>query len=146
MKQQILRLANNQSFRDKSKILLLIAWLIIIFLFSTLPGKGTPADFLTGVSRKIAHFVEYAILMFLFYKVLRLFFKETFAQAILIGMVCSVIYAMSDEFHQLFVPGRFGTVKDVILDSFGILVSSGLIYLEHEHQVNFPHKPHIVKI
>lgn len=146
MKQQILHLASNQNFRDKFKIILLIIWLIVIFLLSTLPGQGTPADFLTGVTRKIAHFVEYAILMFLFFKVLRLYFRETFLKALFIGIACSVIYAMTDEFHQLYVTGRFGTVRDVIIDSFGILVMAGLICLEHEHQQRFPHKHHIVKI
>jgi len=146
MSQKVNQLINNQSFRDKLKIILLLVWLAIIYFFSTLPGGGTPADFLTGVARKIAHLVEFALLMFLFYKVLRLSFKETFSQAVLIGIACSVLYAMSDEFHQLFVAGRFGTFRDVIIDSFGILVMAGLIYLEHEHQLNFPHKRHIVKI
>lgn len=146
MKEKILRLVKNQNFRDKSKVVLLIVWLIVIYFLSSLPGQGTPADFLTGVARKVAHFVEYAILMFIIFKVLRLIFKEVFSHALVIGIICSSIYALTDEFHQLYVLGRTGTIRDVMIDTLGILAMSGLIYLEYEHQRNFPHKSHIVKI
>lgn len=146
MRQKISRLIRHQGLRDIVKIIFLIFWLVLIFIFSTLPGQGTPADFLTGVSRKIAHFVEFAILMFLFFKVIRLYFKETFTHAIFIAIFFSVMYAISDELHQLFVFGRFGTIRDVVIDTFGILLMAGLLYLEHEHQTNFPNKVRIVKI
>ena len=42
-------------------------------------------------------------------------------------------YAATDEFHQLFVPGRSGQVSDVILDSagaaIGVLIMTGIEWL-----------------
>ena len=40
----------------------------------------------------------------------------------LISWLCGTLYAMTDEFHQLFVPGRSGEIRDVCLDSAGVLV------------------------
>lgn len=45
------------------------------------------------------------------------------------SIVCSVIYASTDEFHQLFVPGRGGQVRDVLIDSIGILVGCSAVLL-----------------
>jgi VanZ family protein len=39
------------------------------------------------------------------------------------------LYAASDEFHQLFVPGRSGEVKDVLIDSAGAVTGALLFYL-----------------
>lgn len=67
--------------------------------------------------RKTAHFTEYAILGFLL----------TGAASLSIGWksflypgITGVLYAASDEFHQLFVPGRSGQISDVLLDSAGV--------------------------
>jgi len=34
---------------------------------------------------------------------------------------CGIIYAITDEVHQLFISGRSGRVEDVIIDSIGVL-------------------------
>lgn len=38
------------------------------------------------------------------------------------ALAFSVAYAASDEFHQLFVPGRAGKITDVLIDGSGALV------------------------
>ena len=40
-----------------------------------------------------------------------------------------VIYAISDEIHQYFIPGRSGRVFDVIIDSFGVLTGICIIMI-----------------
>lgn len=80
--------------------------------------------------RKTAHFTEYAILGLLFYLNLRHHSNKKqslkhhssqkqspklFALAILF----SALYACTDEFHQLFVPGRTGQPFDVLVDTLG---------------------------
>lgn len=42
--------------------------------------------------------------------------------AIGISTGVGVMYAISDEIHQLMVDGRSGNVRDVIIDSIGILI------------------------
>ncbi len=42
------------------------------------------------------------------------------------SLIIGILYAISDEIHQLFVPGRSGKVTDVIIDSLGIL--TGIVF------------------
>ena len=76
--------------------------------------------------RKIAHFVGYTLLgsfllgALLNTKIKRLILKISISASI------GLFYSITDEFHQLFVPGRSGQISDVLLDfsgvSFGILI------------------------
>jgi len=44
----------------------------------------------------------------------------------------AVLYAISDEIHQSFVPGRWAKVPDLIADSVGILIiTGGLLWWQH---------------
>lgn len=68
--------------------------------------------------RKYAHFVAYFILgIFTMYPLHMGKIKKT--HWIAFG-IC-VAFAISDEIHQLFIPGRAGQIKDVFIDSSGAL-------------------------
>lgn len=70
--------------------------------------------------RKSAHFFAYFILGVLVINALKRddsFRWMEFGYAVII----CVVYAMLDEFHQTFIPGRSGEVRDVIIDGFGSL-------------------------
>lgn len=74
--------------------------------------------------RKSAHFCEYALLGMLTWGSFRWVcaaFGEKGRKIELYAWVWCICYAATDEFHQLFVPGRYGIVRDVILDSLGAL-------------------------
>ena len=78
--------------------------------------------------RKLAHFSEYALLGLLLSFTLQLWGmggKRRFFAALAGG----VFYAATDEFHQLFVPGRVGAVTDVLIDSAGVLGGCALVAL-----------------
>ena len=81
--------------------------------------------------RKAAHATEYTILGILLFLTCRDSFgmnlKDSFKTAFLAG----VFYAATDEFHQLFVPGRAGMISDVLLDSIGVLLGCLLIRALH---------------
>ncbi len=49
-------------------------------------------------------------------------------RAAVIGMLFSLCYACTDEWHQHYVPGRHGAISDVGIDSIGILASYMLIH------------------
>ena len=75
--------------------------------------------------RKLAHFSEYACMGVLLYGVWRPWKERGWKLYLLI--VCWVfVSAGADEFHQLFIPGRYGCFADVMLDTcggaFGLLV------------------------
>jgi VanZ family protein len=43
--------------------------------------------------------------------------------------VFTVLYAIFDEWHQSFIPGRVAASKDVMFDSFGAMVALFIVYL-----------------
>lgn len=70
--------------------------------------------------RKSAHFSVYLILGILVYRALS---KGNYRnKKIITALIICVIYAATDEFHQLFVPGRGGQFKDIFIDSLGAFV------------------------
>lgn len=76
--------------------------------------------------RKLAHFAVYMTLGMFSYAALLPYKKELKRPAFIALSVCAV-YAVFDEIHQYFVPGRSMNVRDMILDSFGSLC--GIIIL-----------------
>ncbi len=122
---------------NKKKIkawVLLIIWMLVIFFFSSQPGnissnlsnsfvkniiKIIPLDLdiCSFIIRKFAHLSEYFILALLMYKILD---KEKINKKVLlkIWLLC-ILYAISDEIHQLFVLNRSAKVTDVLIDSLG---------------------------
>jgi len=95
-------------------------WAAVIFVFSSLQSIRTTdiywQDFLI---KKTAHVVEYGILFTFLYRAFRnTIFSEDRKSAI--GSLLVVLaYAISDEIHQSFVPGRESRVRDVIFDLAG---------------------------
>ena len=78
------------------------------------------------VIRKLAHYSEYAILgLFLFTAVYM--FTDNEKIIIPVVSILGILYAISDEFHQSFVGGRAPAVKDVLIDSIGVLTIVFLI-------------------
>ncbi|MGL5329574.1 MAG: VanZ family protein, partial [Peptostreptococcaceae bacterium] len=70
------------------------------------------------VVRKLAHFSIYACIGLSMSYVIYLFSKKIFISSILAFMITS-LYAYYDEFRQLSVIGRSGSLKDVLIDSSG---------------------------
>ena len=77
------------------------------------------------IIRKNAHFFAYLVLGVLVINALRRSGIYSYKSVALTLIVCG-LYAISDEIHQLFVPGRDGQVKDVIIDSAGSVVGVGV--------------------
>jgi VanZ family protein len=66
--------------------------------------------------RKAAHFTEYGVLFWLLV-------RGPMAQRPYMALLLCVVYALTDEGHQAFVPGRTASLYDVALDSSGALFS-----------------------
>lgn len=136
----------NKKIQIKTfKIILIITWMIIIFIFSgqqgtesgdtsrkftvsiirIITGRNLSLDdpFVDSVQlfiRKLAHFTIYAIGGFLImnyaYTV-----DKTMKQKILYSICFGGAYAITDELHQFFVPGRSGRIFDVGIDTLGVI-------------------------
>ncbi|OUQ43411.1 hypothetical protein B5E64_14920 [Drancourtella sp. An12] len=130
--------------------ILVAVWMVVIFLFSAQPSDESSkeslfvgrmvgqifvkdfeewpeeeqeafAEAINYPVRKTAHATEYAILgIFVF---MRCRCQDTWSRKRMIATAwgISTVYAATDEFHQIFVPGRAGMVTDVMIDSSGAL-------------------------
>lgn len=83
------------------------------------------------IIRKLAHYTFYAIGGILIANCVYQFCSEE-KRVITTSAIIGIVYATSDEIHQLMVPGRSGNVKDVIIDSIGILTGIALFLLLKE--------------
>lgn len=125
-------------------IVLVILWMITIFWFSSQVGDDSSATsgntirkivkfFYTNITtenlelivqtlqpfvRKLAHFTIYTIGGFLLYNLsIQLKLKSKFINSLGFG----ILYAISDEIHQFFVPGRSCRIFDVFVDTCGLI-------------------------
>lgn len=111
-------------------IITLIVWSAIIFYFSSIPGLRSThtTDFIDFILRKAAHITEFVFLTFVSYRVARLFFTIK-NNAITSAVFYSILYAISDEIHQIFVFSREGKVIDVGIDSIGIIIAVIFLFI-----------------
>lgn len=128
------------------KLSLVIIWMIIIFNFSNQPATDSSKlsdglilksvriiekvldkkfddeeilnNFVKPV-RKLAHFTIYLLLGIL---VLNYINEFNLNKYVLISFIICFIYAISDELHQLFIPGRSCEIFDVCIDSLGSFI------------------------
>lgn len=79
------------------------------------------AGFIEFFIRKGAHITEYLILGFLIY---RAFWSTRLSEVkvLVFSILFAIIYAASDEFHQMFTSNRTPHLEDVILDSIGAII------------------------
>lgn len=130
-------------------ILLVITWMILIFIMSSFNSteSSNQSNFIVNIIanifninnisilslivRKLAHFTEYFILGLLVYNLIYSNQKKAY-----FAIIICVLYAISDEIHQLFVPGRSCQVLDVIIDSSGSLLGIILLYIyKYRHKI-----------
>ena len=121
------RKANKSLKRIIKKILVfwlpVVIWLTVIFAFSSRPTKVTSEIYWQDfVVKKLAHIIEYGILTVLIYRALVNSNVEK-KEAGFYSIILSLMYGVSDEFHQRFVPGRMPTVRDVFFDIIGAVLA-----------------------
>lgn len=140
-------------------IILVIIWMSAMFWFSNQQGAGSSSTskkvseiivniidikqhysetqreqiikLIEPVIRKLAHYTLYAIGGILIANCIYQFCDKE-KRVIIISAIIGIAYAASDETHQLMVPGRSGSIKDVIIDSIGILTGIALFLLAKE--------------
>jgi VanZ family protein len=100
-----------------SQWLPVLAWAVVIFVFSSIPSLGTGLGTWDLVLRKLAHMTEYAILAALLYRA---------TSRAPLALVIASAYAATDEFHQTFVSGRHGTPVDWAIDTAGAAIGLAL--------------------
>lgn len=93
---------------------------------------------LNYIVRKNAHAFEYIFLAIFVGSALCAYNLKGKGAIICILFIC-LFYAVTDEFHQMFVPGRSSMVSDVLIDFLGSIIGMGIYYLLY-YKVYLKHK------
>ena len=118
--------------KKKISIILVILWMILIFIMSSFSGNDSSnqsnfivdiisnifninnIELLSLIIRKLAHFTEYFILGILVYNMIYNLNKKKY-----ISIIICILYAISDEIHQIFTSDRGPRVFDIFIDTLG---------------------------
>ncbi|HRY52275.1 MAG TPA: VanZ family protein [Candidatus Portnoybacteria bacterium] len=79
--------------------------------------------------RKLFHAGEFGLLNLLLWRALFFGDRVNFKKSLWTSFILTVLYAVSDELHQYFVPSRQCRWQDMAQDSLGAIFISGLLYL-----------------
>lgn len=121
----------------KLNLILVIIWMTIIFIMSSFNSTEssnqsnfivdmianifhiTNNNTLSIIIRKLAHYTEYLIL-----GILVINLNNNKSKSIYLSIIICLLYAISDEFHQSFVPGRSCQILDIAIDFLGSLTGT----------------------
>lgn len=137
--------------------ILTVSWMLVIFYFSSQSGAALenhksfllnfavrifegnrfssyPMDTQNEILRKYsfyisktAHFLEYGILCY--FCVLIFFYLKKYHLRYIISLLICILYAFSDEYHQVFSSGRTPRILDIMIDFLGALAMVLLVEL-----------------
>lgn len=92
-----------------------VLMMLVIFGISAVPGKTIVGVGLGPESYHIdGHFVLFLLLCLSYYKA---------TKKVGWSLILTLVYSLTDEFHQLFVPGRAAEWFDIYVDNFGNLIA-----------------------
>ena len=95
---------------------------LVLWLFPSTSAETLAT--IHAITRKLAHFTEYAILGFLAARAFRTSPRPVIRDRwFLISATLVVVYALMDEYHQSFVPSRTASIGDSLIDMAGGLTA-----------------------
>jgi len=109
-----------------------IALCLFIFIQSSYPSVVEANPF-PGFD-KFLHFSAYGLLGLLFFRLFHRTLNRNLKQILLISIIITTLYGISDEIHQSFIPARSADIYDILADFMGSVVGAtiymkGVIYL-----------------
>jgi VanZ family protein len=115
--------------------------MVAIFAFSSIPSKTMPnfgvVDFLV---KKGGHALGYGLLALAYLRGLKGKGNEVVSRQLFIAWVLATLYSATDEFHQSFVPGRYPSAFDVLIDTVGaataLMIPQKLLQLKKRSESN----------
>lgn len=111
-----------------------ILWAVLIFLASSIPSGSLP-PVVFHIQDLILHFAVYLIFGVLLAHAADMPTpREVSLRRFMVTLGLGMLYAVSDEFHQTYVPGRYAEVSDFVADSLGIVVGMAL-YIRYKGPV-----------
>ncbi len=98
-----------------------VAWMGVIFAFSAQETLPKPPGIGMEITSVAGHFTVYAVLAGLTWWVLG-GFALTSRKRVLIAFGVAILYGITDEWHQSFVPGRTPDIWDLVVDAIGATI------------------------
>ena len=115
---------------------LAILYMALMSYLSSIPGGSFPGSgsLSEQIISNLCHIPEYGLLTFLWLKALvRRGNADTFSMVNILILIGVLVFSVSDEIHQSFVPGRSASLMDIGLDGLGALTGLGAFkVLRHE--------------
>jgi len=113
----------DDSSNQSSRVVNFIAQIIPAIRDMQEPDKTILLEeILTPIVRKTAHFSIYGLLGIFTINYAFTYKGRSFYQKGLIAFMFCIFYAITDELHQAFIPGRSNEIRDVLIDSLGALI------------------------
>jgi VanZ family protein len=113
-----------------------VAWALLIFILSSIPGTKLP-EIAHEINDKIEHASVYFIFGLLIYRAIEprnnLHHFSWMRLIVSIGIV--ILYGITDEIHQGFVPGRTEDVLDAAADTTGGFLSAVVMYIVERRRI-----------
>lgn len=103
-----------------------IAWMAVIFALSSMPGDAVPA----GSYGSYGHFFLYTVLAALY--LLAIPSGRSATRIMLVAVALASAYGITDELHQVFVPGRVPDPVDWLVDTAGAFAGAGMALLARQ--------------
>ncbi|MBF0613663.1 MAG: VanZ family protein [Magnetococcales bacterium] len=105
---------------------ILVGYSLMIFSLSSLTNLDLPQPFFENQD-KLEHLVAYGFMAIMAWLALRQW--TLLRHCWLWAWVYAVGYGITDEWHQLFVPGRYGDLLDLLADALGAALAIALVEL-----------------
>jgi VanZ family protein len=105
-----------------------VFWMGLIFWLSDFHKlQASPIGWQDFILRKLAHFWEYVFLYLLVFRAIKNTTKLKFSRLIVLSLLLTIFYSLTDEYHQTFVTGRTGRLFDITVDSLGGVFGAGFV-------------------
>ena len=141
----------NNKIKILISVVLVALWACVIFVFSNTPAETSDdqskgivymiaqelnieltsdtVDALNVLLRKFAHASVYFILAIITTAAIIQLNKKTERRCYVLAVIFCFIYAITDEYHQLFVNGRSGEFRDVLIDTSGAIIGALCVWI-----------------
>lgn len=99
-------------------------YLEFINRFIDISSSGKTLDWFAYIGRKAAHITLYMLLFITSYFAIgsSSYFSTRKISIYMLSMLFGILFAISDEIHQAFIPGRNASAIDVLIDTIGLLI------------------------
>lgn len=104
-------------------------YMALIFFLSSAPPPQAARTVPVYFDIKIIHIVEYGVLNLLVYWALAKTWDIGYIWKAVFSVATAVLYGLTDELHQVFVPGRSGQLVDIAANFLGCTITQASVFM-----------------